>query len=194
MPRGRVGEEVEQYQELVCHSLGRIFGENEVIKEWDAAKDSQDDFRRGDLYCPRIDVAVGPFNIDRRIEINNERIRASVREHRDFLRNVFSFSEQRDANFEDFLANLNPNPRCFLAIEIENSGSSKHMLGNIANVSILGHIGVVIPFNDSKFALCGRIKNYVSFASQVGKIESVFRNVLVVSKENFLRLLGEKRQ
>lgn len=67
---------------------------------------------------------------------------------------------------------------CMLAIEIENSGSIKHMLGNITNVSILGSIGIVIPFNEKKLALCKRMKKYVTFATEVEKIKDVFKNVL----------------
>jgi len=62
MPRGKTSKEVEEYQELVCNSLQRIFGETNVKKEWNVAKDSRDDFTR-ELYYPRLDIAIGPFNI-----------------------------------------------------------------------------------------------------------------------------------
>lgn len=193
MPRGRSSEEVEEYQDGVYRSLSRIFGEHNVEKEWDVAKGSSDDFTR-ELYCPRLDVVVGPFNVDRNIDVNNERIRESVRVHKSFIRRIFDHSDLSGGDFKNFLGNKNENPRCFLAMEIENSGSSKHMLGDVANVSILGCIGVVIPFNDAKLSLCKRIKRYVSFATEVGKIETVFRNVLIVGKEDFLQVLGERRR
>jgi len=188
MPRGRTSKEIEGYQELVCNTLQGIFGETDVKKEWNVAKDSKDDFTR-ELYCPRLDVAVGPFNIDRDIERNKSAIKTLAHIHRDFIDRMLRYSQQQGNNVESFLENANPNPRCFLAIEIENSGSSKHMLGNIANVSIIGSIGVVIPFNYKKASLCNRIKKYVTFATQVGKTEDVFKNVLIIDKENFLRVL-----
>jgi len=190
MPRGKTSKEVEEYQELVCNSLQRIFGETNVKKEWNVAKDSRDDFTR-ELYCPRLDIAIGPFNIDRDVERNKMAIKRVARRHRDFVDRMLRYSQQQGSNVDGFLENANANPRCFLAIEVENSGSSKHMLGNIANTSIIGSIGVVIPFNYKKASLCKRIKKYVTFATQVRKIKDVFKNVLIIDKENFLRALNE---
>lgn len=188
MSRGKKGREVKKYQELAYNSLRRIFGDDNVKKEWNVAKNTKDDFTR-ELYCPRLDIAVGPFNIDMNLTYNNEKINRSVNVHRNFLKRMWRDSELRIGSFDDFLRNKNGNPRCFLAIEIENSGSSKHMLGNIVNVSIIGTIGIVIPFNEKKLSLCKRIKKYVTFTTEVGKIKTTFKNVLIVSKKNFLRAL-----
>lgn len=188
MPKGNRGMEVRDFQELVYSSLKRIFGENNAKKEWNVAKNSTDDFIRK-LYCPRLDLAVGPFNIDRKITYNNTEIEKAIRYYRSFIDKMFNNSEQRDGNFDEFLNKRNINPRCFLAIEIENSGTSKHMLGNIANVSIIGSIGVVIPFNDRQLSNCKRIKEYVDFATEVKKIKAIFENILVIDKENFLKVL-----
>lgn len=193
MLRGEKGREVKDYQELVYNSLRTIFGENNVNKEWDVAKDGRDDFTR-ELYCPRLDIAVGPFNVDRNVTYNNMEIERTVCAHRNFISRMLRYSERWAGNIDEFLRNRNENPRCFLAIEIENSGSSKHMLGNIANVSIIGSIGVIIPFNDRKLSLCKRIKKYVAFATDVGKIETIFKNVLIINKENFLQVLYGNRR
>ena len=74
MPRGRSSEEVEEYQDRVYLSLSRIFGERNVEKEWDAAKDSRDAFTR-ELYSPRLDIAVKPFNTDGNIDCNNQNVK-----------------------------------------------------------------------------------------------------------------------
>jgi len=190
MPRGEKSREVRNYQELVCNSLRRIFGENNIKKEWDVAKDGRDDFTR-ELYCPRLDIAVGPFNVDRNVNHNDMEIERTVRTHRNLISRMLRYSERRVGNINEFLRNKNENPRCFLAIEIENSGSSKHMLGNIANVSIIGSIGIVIPFNDKKLSLCKRIRKYIAFATDVGKIKTIFKNVLIINKENFLQVLDQ---
>lgn len=179
---------VRGYQELTRKSLSSIFGQNNVIKEWNVAKESRDAFTR-QLYSPRLDLAVGPFNIDANIKRNQEEIKKALDNRRKFIDAMLQHSDPPACGIEQFLANSNPNPRCFLAVEIENSGSSKHMLGNIANVSILGAIGVVVPFNDEKLALCRRIREYVAFATEVRKLKGVFKNVLIINKQNFLRVL-----
>jgi len=188
MPRKK-GRAVKNYQALACKLLKDIFGECNVKKEWDVAKESEDDLTR-DSYCPRVDVAVGPFNLTRNGN-NLRQIDEMIEQRRGFLKKLFEFSEihslvSRELGFEKFLNIRNENPRCLLAIEIENSGSSKHMLGNIANVSILGAIGVVIPFNDTKLKLCKRIKKYLKHAIIVKKIpKDIFRNVIIIEKNNF---------
>ena len=67
------------------------------------------------------------------------------------------------------------------------------MLGDVANVSILGSVGIIVPFNDKKLSLCKRIKRYVDFATEVGKTNVVFKNVLILNKENFWKAISEHR-
>jgi hypothetical protein len=190
MPRGRRGKEVREFQEQVFNSLTRMFGENNVKKEWNVAKDSRDDFTRR-LYCPRIDVAVGPFRIDRNSNHIDQRMNQELSRRRRFVKALFRNSENQRGDFNDFLENRNENPRCFLAIEIENSGSRKHMLGDIANASIIGSIGLIIPFNEKKLNHFRKIEEFVNFATEVRKIRVVFKNILIISKENFLSALHE---
>ncbi|MDP3041752.1 MAG: hypothetical protein Q8N62_03340 [Candidatus Omnitrophota bacterium] len=193
MPRGTRNNAVKRYQNKVFDILKRIFGEDNVEKEWNVAKNSQDDFTR-ELYCPRLDLAVGPFNIHRNVYEDNLNINGTLNANGNLVKRLWRASELKVSSFERFMRNKNDNPRCMLAIEIENSGSSKHMLGNIANVSILGAIGIVIPFNEKKLALCKRIKKYVAFATEVKKIEDVFKNVLIIDKDKFLRAINVARE
>jgi hypothetical protein len=58
-----------EYQKALFEKLKCIFGDANIEKEWDVARNSQDDFTR-DIYCPRLDIALGPFNIDKQIETN----------------------------------------------------------------------------------------------------------------------------
>ena len=183
-------DSVRGYQQFVFDSFKTIFGENEVEQEWNAAKNSEDDFTR-ELYCPRLDMAVGPFNISRNVYEDNLHISQVLDANRNLIKKLWEASELKGVAFARFMEHKNGNPRCMLAIEIENSGSSKHMLGNIANVSILGAIGIVIPFNEKKLALCKRMKKYVTFATEVEKIHDVFKNVLIVSKEKFRKVISE---
>lgn len=184
----------KKYQNSITRKLKAVFGENMVKKEWDIAKDSQDDLQRGRMYCPRIDVAVGPFNISREIDLDNQRIWDAIAAHRDFIEKLVDNSIISIGNVDTFIYNRNKNPRCFLAIEIEGSGTRKHMLGDIANASIMAAIGVVIPLDKSRLNGFKGIQNYIEFATHVGKLETrLFKNVLIISKEKFKKIISERR-
>jgi hypothetical protein len=179
------------YQDFVEEKLKSIFGRDVVKKEWDIAKDSQDDVRRDKMYCPRIDVAVGPFNISGEIARDNQRILDAIDLHRDFIQKLVDRSETPVGDIDIFLRYKNSNPRCLLAIEIEKSGTRKHLLGDIANVSIIASIGIVVPLNKSKLNGFKGIKKYIEFAASVGKVDASFNNVLVISQDNFASIISE---
>lgn len=185
MPNKKRKTDVQKYQDKACDYLGKIFGHKNVKKEWDVAKDSQDAYTRK-LYCPQLDIAVGPFNIDENID----RMEETVVSNRDFIDNVLQLSESSLKDIDSFLQRKNKNPRCFLAIEIEKSGSRKHMVGNIVNASILGAFGIIIPFNDKALSAYRKIDAYLDFAAKVGKTREIFKNVLIINKENFLKAIS----
>jgi len=189
MPRSKRPSEVKEYQELVRKSLSKIFGEGNVKKEWDVATDSQDAYTRK-LYCPRLDIAVGPFNIDGNVDENNDRIKEAVDSNKDFIDNVLRLPGLSPGDVDSFLRQENKNPRCFLAIEIEKSGSRKHMVGNIVNASILGAFGIIIPFDDKALSAYRKIDAYLNFAAKVGKTREIFKNVLIINKEKFLEAIS----
>jgi len=184
-------EDAKEYQNFVVEKLGSVFGVDNVKKEWDVAKDSRDGYGR-ELYCPRIDVAVGPFNISRNIERDNRIIYMAVNTYKGFIRKLVNKSETNVGSVDDFLSNKNRNPRCFMAIEIEKSGTRKHLLGNIANVSIIAGIGIVVPMNQSNLNGFKGIKKYIEFATSVGKANHSFNNVLVISQGNFTKIIEEE--
>jgi hypothetical protein len=78
-----------------------------------------------------------------------------------------------------------------MAIEIEASGSRKHLLGDVANASIIGAIGIIIPFDEDKLNQFIKLGNYLDFATKVGKIRAVFNNVLVVERNQFIQLVSQ---
>jgi len=179
----------KSFQNKIVVGLKGIFGDDMVEKEWDVAKDSQDAWSRK-LYCPRIDVAVRPFNTTGNIKRNNRIIDAKIEEYRAFIAELVDKAETEVGSVDNFLSNKNENPRCFLAIEIENSGTRKHMLGDIANASIIAAIGIVVPLNKSTLNGFKRIKKYIQFATEVDKIEAIFNNVLVINRDNFINIIS----
>lgn len=181
------------YQDSVVKGFEAIFGEGNVIREWDVAKESMDDYTRK-LYCPRIDVAVGPLNIERSVSRNNQKIEEAVLEYKWFIKKLLANSEAHVGSVGDFLSMRNMNPRCFLAVEIENSGTRKHLLGDVVNVSIIGAIGLVVPLNRSRLNGFKGIKKYIEFAMAVGKLKSSFNNVIVINRDNFLNVISKGKK
>ena len=189
MPNKKGKTVVQEYQVKVCGYLCNIFGQDNVRREWDVATDSQDAYTRK-LYCPRLDIAVGPFNIDGNVDENNDRIKEAVDSNKDFIDNVLRLSGLSPGDVDSFLRQENKNPRCFLAIEIEKSGSRKHMVGNIVNASILGAFGIIIPFDDKALSAYRKIDAYLDFAAKVGKTKEIFKNVLIINKEKFFKAIS----
>ena len=104
MARRRIPSKVGAYQESACKLLSRIFGEDNVRKEWDVAKNSRDDFTR-ELYCPRLDIAVGPFNIDGNVNWNKKEMERIVHIRKSFIKKLLNHSETPHIEIEEFLSN-----------------------------------------------------------------------------------------
>ena len=178
--------QTRKYQDKVTNLLVRIFGEANVRKEWDVAKNSQDGFNR-DLYCPRVDIAIHPINITTDVENNVIEINNVHRRFQSFVDGLQQISGIT-------LGECNKNPRCFLAIEIEKKGSRKHMLGDIVNASSIGEIGIIVPWDDKTYKAFERIKGYLDFIKSVGKTSDSPKNLLMIPKtklkqflENFIK-------
>ena len=169
----------KEFQEHIASLINYYF--SEVIIEWNVAGDSNDDFNR-DLYSPRMDIAIGPFNINRDGDYDSHSYRLNEAK-RAFIDEIV------EIGFHSGSFSPNPNPRCFIGIEIEESGSRKHMLGDIANASILSEIGLVVVLNNTKFDQFKKIKKYIDFAIRNGKLNSIFRNVIIIKGEDLERIL-----
>lgn len=87
------------------------------------------------------------------------------------------------------LNGVNRNARCFIAIEIEKSGTRKHRLGDIVNACSLGRIGVIIVWDPSILKSFLKITEYLSFLK--GRLKPTYetRNLVIVSKEQFMKAI-----
>lgn len=146
------------------------------------------------IYSPTCDVAVGPFSFREGSlnELYNKL--AKVDQIRDFIDDL-----QRRGLGDEYntaLLSLNKNPRCFIAVEVENTTARdvKHLLGSIINCSFLGKIGIVVVF-DEYLKYAQRLLEYLAFVKRVKKTEKeLFRNVFVISRRLMSILLQIREQ
>ena len=142
------------------------------------------------IYSPTCDVAVGPFSFQEGSlnEVYNKL--AKVDEIRGFLEDLQHGS--LGTGYNRALLDLNKNPRCFIAVEVENTTARdiKHLFGSIINCSLLAKIGIVVVF-DEYLDYSSRLLQYLAFVKRVKKAEKeLFRNVFVMSKSSMSSLLG----
>jgi len=168
--------------------LRQLFGSENVVPEWDVAKNSRDAYSR-ELYSPRVDVAVGPFNIDANIDYNNNRIQETYEKYKRFFQLIRSNSDRPNTDLVP-----NQNPRCFLVIEVESKNSRKHRLGSMVNASALGKIGVIVALNEKVFNSLVKIRKYLEYLERVQKPGRAPANILVITMEDFLARLHELMQ
>ena len=126
------------YQKHIEEKLKKIFVPQDVKREWSIWENSKDAWKRRSAYAPRLDLALGPFNLtatnkDRDIEIIKDAANNPL---------ILETIQKGQADNQNW--RYNANPRCLLAVEIEFSGSSKHILGDYTNASMMGYLGIVI--------------------------------------------------
>jgi hypothetical protein len=95
--------------------------------------------------------------------------------------------KRHSLEYSDF--ETNPNPRCFIAIEIENSGSRKHRIGSIVNAFAMGKVGILLARDEKNLTILRSAKDYLDFIHQVGKTQYSPKNILILLYEEFLNHL-----
>ena len=156
----------KDYQNGIFDILIEIFGEKYVKKEWDSVKYDSHTSNHKQIYAPRLDIAVGPFNSY--AELDTGRDSTEVMKEHPFTKRIV---EEIAWDSEDFDKCWNNFSRCYLAIEIElgsnkkTSNSLKHVLGSIVNASVSGSIGIVIT--DNKIISCIKTTGYISFPTAI---------------------------
>ena len=169
----------------VFQALVRRFGQD-VEPEWDVAKGSEDLFDRALQYAPRLDFAIRPFNTNAR---TNHEMRQQIVETG--IRNL-EFIEALHASSDIPTRNLgrNPNPRCFLAIELERETSRKDRLGGIINASAMGIVGIVVGADEDVYRSLVRLRGYLDYLPDVGKAPASPQNILIMTRQSFLDVLN----
>lgn len=167
--------------------LQRRFGKD-CVREWCAFN------APSRPYSPRLDAAVGPFAYER-ARLTTEYLRL-VEQHRSFLerlweshvRNLARYGSEEAFGF-DMAINSNPNARCFLAIEIENRVSRKHLMGGALNAAALGHVGIVVGWTEDKVKALVQLRRYLHFLSEVQKPSMPVDNLVILGRAQLLSLV-----
>lgn len=174
------GLTVKEYQKLVAKKLQSLL-KMPVKREWRAMREQPS------LYCPRVDIAVGPFVYDSScitdqhdcaVKQWEEPIKAMLAYHK---QNVQSLHwEICQTSFED-LCYKNKTARCFMAIEIENGVNPKHLIGDALNAIALGRLGIVVAYTADTLRAFGRIRKYLWFLSSATNFGTT--NLLILNRE-----------
>jgi hypothetical protein len=176
----------KEIQAAIYRELQRRFDPDLVKSEWSARKLAADAFADPTTYAPRLDIAVGPFNLSFE---NRYRDAHEIRIFGNALvdRIKQEISEQNDHDFRE-----NQNPRCLIAIEIEHNTSSKHILGGITNASMLGYLGVIVGSTEYVKKI-ERIHTYARKLKEVEKAPNdMFGNVACFEEREFMRLIRKR--
>jgi hypothetical protein len=178
----------KEYQLKLLMFLGKRLPELEIRNEWNAFAGFSKQ------YLPRVDIAVGPFNIGEGPNllgtydhlVNKQPIKkfinSAIEVHRE---NQIAFDRNSSAVIHNYeaITNSNRNARCLLAIEIENTNSKKHMMGSIINAASLGRIGIGVAYCESALKTFLRILAYLRFLKSVGKNTYDTTNFLVLTND-----------
>lgn len=168
-----------EYQHKIKGQLKRIYREQEVAVQWYPFRG---DGRR--QYCPIVDVAVGPFATERRYEARYAQLLEGTRAFVELLiekhnRNV---EDSEKTSFEA-IAYFNENARCLFCIEVEETGTRKHCLGDLVNASALGRIGLLVARSQKVLRIFVRQRVYLRFLADVGKNTFKTNNALVLTEQ-----------
>ncbi|MDM5187567.1 hypothetical protein QUF99_09615 [Bacillus sp. DX4.1] len=183
---------LKQYQNYIKGQLQVLYPQNEVETEWNAMKGE----RERNIYSPRIDVAVGPFAFNQRYESKYDDMVRDFKS-KEFIEQLIRFNHDNLTRHGDFvephiyedIIYQNRNARCFMAIEIENKVSRKHLMGGAINSSALARIGIVIPWTNDKLNAFVRLVRYLHYLKLAEKNTFNTTNLLIVTKEQFFDAL-----
>lgn len=151
------------------------------------------------IYQPVVDIAIGPFategryitEYDNLIRDESSLIDEWAQMFQSNWHNVigdhyFAVPPPKPKSYEDYLGiNSNQNARCFMAIEIENKNSKKHMMGSIINAGALGRVGILVAWHDSALRTAIRMRQYFSFLRTAEKRTFDMSGVLILTKDQF---------
>ncbi|WP_366345992.1 hypothetical protein [Paenibacillus amylolyticus] len=195
-------DHLKVYQIQLRDMLREVFDSEDVYEEWSAMRDEYG----LSIYCPRLDVAVGPFATHERLgHTYDDMLTNPIVES--FLRKLVECNKVnleryadgfvRPSKYEEILF-TNHNARCFMSIEIEHMVSRKHLIGGAVNASALGRFGIIMPWSDEKLRAFVKLIRYFQYLKYAEKNTFDTSNLLIVTKEQMdnaiIEILNQKNQ
>jgi hypothetical protein len=180
---------VGEYQVWLRDRLSKLLGVDATV-EWPAFPGMQ-------MYSPRVDVAIGPFSVDE--GTLGREYDELVRDHRTFFRQLIRLHDLNIQGFDpgelsgdlEVVGYHNWNARCLIAIEVENIGSRKHLMGSAVNASSLGRVGLAVGWNEDRVRRFIRMRRYLRALAGLNKNTFNTTNLLIMSKDQLAQLVVE---
>gem|GEM_PF-994622 len=147
------------------------------------------------MYSPALDLAIGPFATDRpyvdEYDLMVTRSKSMLLDmFRCFKLNLREFGSSYPAGAFTRIWRLNPNSRCFLAIEIERRNRSmKYLEGSMFNSSAYGRIGILVAWDQSRLDDLLRAREHFTYLGALRKNTFNTENLLILNKEQFSQSL-----
>lgn len=183
-----------EYQQELADLLAERVRYHDIVvrKEWEAFD------RKSGIYSPRLDIALGPFSVvpgesqnvrhDELLDKLAPFLKSAIQGH---CANAMEYRHPTDERMIyrgcttslETVRYANGNPRCFIAIEIENRVSRKHMLGGALNACVLGRIGILVGFNPGAVRALVRLQAYWELLSIVGKPIVPIGNLIILNPD-----------
>jgi hypothetical protein len=170
-----------EYQHKVKRELEQIYTGEKVEMQWYPFRG-----KGRSMYGPIVDVAVGPFATEARYETRYADLLETTRVFIEYL--IEKHNENVDLTEKTSfaaIAHFNQNARCLLCIEIEETGTRKHCLGDLVNASALGRIGLLVARSPKVLRIFVRQRVYLRYLADVGKNTFKTNNALVLTAEQF---------
>ena len=150
-------------------------------------------------YSPKVDIAVGPFAIEKSYEDEYDRMVYSYHRLIDTWIDMFRQNWRRviggtswrvpphsPSGYRDFIGHsANRNARCFIAIEVENENSRKHLMGSIINAGALGRVGILVAWQEKVLRAAIRMREYFDLLQEAEKRTFNMSDVVVLSRNQF---------
>lgn len=174
----------KDYQNELKVILKQIFPDQQVRSEWDSVQYDPHSSNHDIVYAPRHDLAIGPFTDFFELDIGRDR--TDIMKKHPFTKKLYKDYLQNRGTISKI---WNSKPRCFLAIEIEFSGSLKHMLGSIINAYASGSLAIIITKQVHKNKI-SRLITYLLRLEDYGFMKKgICNNLIVFSDEEFKNYL-----